>query len=98
MSKPLASILSRRIRAAFKDQENAFAISEALHITNDQILRIAQEQGADTNLAEDEKGRRALLLLEIHAAVSQVAESLAAASQVQPAPKPASKLSLSHLH
>ena len=91
-----ATLLIRRIRRAFQDDKNTYAIGEALGIVSGLVLEVAH--ATDKKLDEMERGRQALIFLSIHKAISDLAESFMekGASDSPPA-KPPARLRLTHL-
>lgn len=92
----LSASLTRKIRRVIRDDKNRFAVSEALAVFADIILSVAAEHRGKKDIDEGEKGRAALIFLDLHSVLSSTSEQIAQ-SQPEPTKTPSKTLHLSHL-
>lgn len=91
-------MLARRLRRVLKDTEHKFAVGEALGLLGDIILDVGQKFRVSEEVDSAEKGRFALLTLELHSAVTEISSQLVADGGEQaPKPPPPKSLHLTHL-
>lgn len=96
MKHALGSSFARRLTAALNGK-NAFEVGEALGITAEAILEMASALVRDKDLSEEERGRRSILLLELHSGVRNAAVSLNAKATAPPHMQAPRKLHDAHL-
>ena len=92
----ISASLTRKIRRVIRDDKHRFAVGEALAIFADIILSVATEHRGKKDIDEAEKGRAALIFLDLHSVLSATAEQISSV-QTGPPPIPSKTLHLSHL-
>jgi hypothetical protein len=97
-STSISSSLLRKLRRVANDKKTAYAVGEALELLAGIVLKVAHDQNSKKELDEMEKGRRSMLLLEIHGHTMAMSEKLlqAATAPDNDSHTP-TKLHLSHL-